>query len=125
LIVASTRNVESAVHEIREWADSKWAVAIKPLMPFDMPPDHPDLEPIWRAAAEHDLAIAHHSSTWNPPYYPAYRDVWDNIFLGRLASHPWGSWQGACRNPVDGRVTPGLAPTDRCKRGPGAAKTIG
>jgi hypothetical protein len=90
LIVASTRNVEAAVREIREWGDSKWAVAVKPLMPFEIPPDHPDLEPIWRAAAEHDLAIAHHSSTWNPPYYPAYRDVWDNIFLGRMASHPWG-----------------------------------
>ena len=43
------------------------------------------------AAEEYDLPIAHHSSTWNPPYYPAYRDVWDNIFLGRLASHPWGA----------------------------------
>ena len=91
LIVASTRNVEAAAREIREWGDSKWAVAVKPLMPFEIPPDHPDLEPIWRAAAEHDLAIAHHSSTWNPPYYPAYRDVWDNIFLGRMASHPWGA----------------------------------
>jgi hypothetical protein len=34
----------------------KWAVAVSPLMP---PPDHPDLNPIWRAAAEHDSAIAH------------------------------------------------------------------
>ena len=45
----------------------------------------------WRAAADHDLPVAHHSSTWNPPYYPGYRDVWDNIFLGRMASHPWGA----------------------------------
>lgn len=91
LIVASARDVEAAVHEIREWGNSNWAVAVKPLLPFDIPPDHPDLDPIWRAAAEHDLPIAHHSSTWNPPYYPAYRDVWDNIFVGRLASHPWGA----------------------------------
>ena len=91
LIVASARVPEEAVREIREWGNSKWAVAVKPLMPTDIPPDHPDLEPIWRAAEEHDLPIAHHSSTWNPPYYPAYRDVWDNIFLGRLASHPWGA----------------------------------
>ena len=91
LIVASGRAVDEAVREIREWGRSNWAVAVKPLLPFDIPPDHPDLEPIWRAAEEYDLPIAHHSSTWNPPYYPAYRDVWDNIFLGRLAAHPWGA----------------------------------
>src|SRR5215469_6299538 len=91
LIVASTRAVDEAVREIREWGNSKWAVAVKPLMPFDMPPDHPDLDPIWRAAADHDLPISHHSSTWNPPHYPGYRDVWDNIFVGRMASHPWGA----------------------------------
>ena len=91
LIVASTRNVEGAVGEIREWGDAKWAVAIKPLMPFDMPPDHPDLYPIWQAAAEHDLPIANHSFTWNPPYYPGYLDLWENIFIGRAAAHPWGA----------------------------------
>ncbi len=91
LIVASGRNVEEAVREIREWGNSKWAVAVKPMLHMDIPPDHPDLEPIWQAAEDHGLPIAHHSSTWNPPYYPGYRDVWDNIFLGRLASHPWGA----------------------------------
>jgi predicted TIM-barrel fold metal-dependent hydrolase len=91
LIVASAHNVDEAVREIREWGNSKWAVAVKPLLPRDIPADHPDLEPIWRAAQHHDLPIAHHSSTWNPPYYPGYRDVWDNIFLGRMASHPWGA----------------------------------
>jgi predicted TIM-barrel fold metal-dependent hydrolase len=91
LIVASGRDVDAAVGEIRQWGKSKWAVAVKPLLPPDMPVDHPDLEPIWRAAADHDLPIAHHSSTWNPPYYPAYQDLWDNIFLGRMASHPWGA----------------------------------
>src|SRR5712691_5367141 len=29
--------------------------------------------------------------TWNPPYFPGVSDLWDNIFLGRLASHPWGA----------------------------------
>jgi uncharacterized protein len=91
LIVASGRDVDAAVHEIREWGKSKWAVAVKPLLPPDLPVDHPSLDPIWKAAADHDLPIAHHSSTWNPPYYPAYRDVWENIFVGRMASHPWGA----------------------------------
>src|ERR1700751_1026730 len=36
LIVASTRAVYEAVREIREWGNSQWAVAVKPLMPFDM-----------------------------------------------------------------------------------------
>ncbi len=89
-IVASARNVPEAVREIKQWGTSKWAVGVIPALGPDMPLDHPDLEPIWRAAEEHDLAIVHHSNTWNPPYFPAYRDVWDNIFLGRLASHPWG-----------------------------------
>jgi predicted TIM-barrel fold metal-dependent hydrolase len=89
-IVASTRNVEEAVRQIKEWGTSKWAVAVIPLLGKDMPVDHPDLEPIWQAAQEYDLAVVHHSNTWNPPYFPAYQDVWDNIFLGRLASHPWG-----------------------------------
>ena len=89
-IVASARNVPEAVREIKQWGTSKWAVGVIPALGPDMPVDHPDLEPIWQAAEEHDLAIVHHSNTWNPPYFPAYRDVWDNIFLGRLASHPWG-----------------------------------
>ena len=91
LIVASSRVVPEAVREIREWGKSKWAVAVLPLLAKDMPADHPDLYPIWEAAAEHDLAIANHSFTWNPPYYPGYQDLWDNIFLGRLAAHPWGA----------------------------------
>jgi predicted TIM-barrel fold metal-dependent hydrolase len=91
LIRAPARDVDAAVKEIREWGSSDWAVAVQPSLGQHIPADHPDLEPIWRAAADHDLPIVHHSSTWNPPYYPGYRDVWDNIFLGRLASHPWGA----------------------------------
>ena len=89
-IVASTRAVDEAVREIQRWGTSKWAVAVLPVLAKDVPLDHPDLEPIWQAAQEHDLAVVHHSNTWNPPYFPAYQDLWDNIFLGRLASHPWG-----------------------------------
>jgi predicted TIM-barrel fold metal-dependent hydrolase len=74
-IVASTRNVDEAVRQIKEWGTSKWAAAVIPLFAKDVPVDHPDLEPIWRAAQEHDLAIVHHSNTWNPPYFPAYQDV--------------------------------------------------
>lgn len=91
LIVASGRNIDAALAEIRKWGKSKWAVAVLPLLPGDMPADHPSLEPIWKAAQDYDLAVVHHSFTWNPPYFPGYQDLWDNIFLGRLASHPWGA----------------------------------
>jgi predicted TIM-barrel fold metal-dependent hydrolase len=91
MIVASTRAVDEAVREIRHWGTSKWAVAIMPLLGKDTPADHPSLEPLWQVAQEYDLAVAHHSFTWNPPYFPGYQDLWDNIFLGRLASHPWGA----------------------------------
>ena len=90
MVVASTRAVDEAVSEIRKWGTSKWAVAVMPLFAKDVPVDHPSLDPIWKAATEHDLPVVHHSLTWNPPYFPGYDDLWDNIFLGRLASHPWG-----------------------------------
>jgi uncharacterized protein len=91
MIVASARNVDAAVEEIRRWGTSRWAVAVMPLVTKDIPADHPSLDPIWRAADEHDLPIVHHSFTWTPPYFPGVFDLWDNIFLGRLASHPWGA----------------------------------
>ena len=100
-----------AVREIREWGKSKWAVAVLPLLAKDMPADHPDLYPIWEAAAEHDLPIANHSFTWNPPYYPGYLDLWENIFIGRAAAHPLGR-DAVCRlvyRRRDFRPVPDLA----------------
>ena len=91
MIVASGRAIEETVSEIHQWGESKWAVAVMPLLGKDRPADHPDLEPIWKAAAEHDLPVVFHSFTWTSPYFPGYQDLWDNIFLGRLASHPWGA----------------------------------
>jgi predicted TIM-barrel fold metal-dependent hydrolase len=91
MIVASARDVDAAVQEIKTWGKSRWAAAVMPLVTKDIPADHPSLDPIWRAADEHDLPIAHHSFTWTPPYFPGVFDLWDNIFLGRLASHPWGA----------------------------------
>jgi len=89
-IVASTRNVDEAVRQIEQWGSAKWAVAVLPVLGKDVPVDHPALDPIWAVAQDYDLPIVHHSNTWNPPYFPGYQDLWDNIFLGRLASHPWG-----------------------------------
>ena len=54
-----------------------------------MPLDHPDFEPVWAAAEEHDLAITLHTFTVMPPYAPGGTDNWENLFLQRSAAHPW------------------------------------
>jgi predicted TIM-barrel fold metal-dependent hydrolase len=76
-------------------SSTKWAVAVMPLLAEGLPADHPSLDPIWREAQEYDLPIANHNLTWTPPYCPGYRVLYDNIFLGRLAAHPWGAMRFA------------------------------
>ena len=61
--MASTRNIDEAVRQIRQWGTSKWAVAVLPLLSKDMPADHPDLDPIWEVAQAHDLAVVNHNFT--------------------------------------------------------------
>jgi predicted TIM-barrel fold metal-dependent hydrolase len=90
-IMISAADVSQSLAEIERWAEAPWAAAVIPNFSADLPLDLPDFHPLWQAAAEHDLPVVHHSVTWNPPYFPGYRDLWDNIFLGRLASHPWGA----------------------------------
>jgi uncharacterized protein len=88
LIVVSNRAVAESVEEIRRWGRSRWAVGIQAHLTIGFPLDHPDLEPIWAAADEAGLCVAHHSFTTG---YPGYRDLWDNPFIGRTASHPWAA----------------------------------
>ena len=57
--------------------------------PVGVPLDHPDLEPIYAAAAELDLAVVLHTFTVMPPYAPGGLDTWDNLWLQRSAAHPW------------------------------------
>jgi len=80
--------VEQSVEEIKRWGKSPWCVAVHPSLPLDYPLDHPDLNPIWAAAQEENLAVIYHSFSTG---YPCYRDLWGNPFRGRLASHPWGA----------------------------------
>src|SRR5688500_840563 len=70
-------DIEGSIQEIKTYADSKWAVAIHPQLPIDYPLDHPDLNPIWAAAQEANLAVIHHSFASG---YPGARDLWDNPF---------------------------------------------
>ena len=89
VILASSRDVAGSVAEIKRCAKSRWAWAVLPYAPYGTPLDHPDLEPVWAAAQECDLAIALHTFTVMPPYAPGGLDTWDNLFLQRSAAHPW------------------------------------
>jgi predicted TIM-barrel fold metal-dependent hydrolase len=88
ILIASARSVEQSVAEIHRYASSSWARGVQVYMPLDYPVDHPDLAPIFHAAEDEGLAIVHHSFASG---YPGYRDMWDNPFLGRTASHPWAA----------------------------------
>ena len=46
------------------------------------------MDPIWQAADDAGLCVVHHSFATG---YPGYRDLWDNPFIGRTASHPWAA----------------------------------
>jgi len=89
IILVSARDIEASLAEIRQWARSRWAWAVMAYAPAGMPLDHPDLEPIWAAAAAHDLAVVLHTFTVMPPYAPGGEDTWENLFLQRSAAHPW------------------------------------
>jgi predicted TIM-barrel fold metal-dependent hydrolase len=89
VILVSSRDVAGGVEEIRRWGKSRWAWGLMVYAPYGTPLDHPDLEPVWGAAQEHDLAVALHTFTVMPPYAPGGLDTWDNLFLQRSAAHPW------------------------------------
>ena len=78
-----------SLDEIRRWSASRWAWGVMVYAPAGMPLDHPDIEPLWAAAAEHDLAVVLHTFTVMPPYAPGGEDTWDNLWLQRSAAHPW------------------------------------
>ena len=88
MIAVDATLIEESAAEIRRWGGSAWATGVYVNLPIDYPLDHPDLHPLWEAADEHGLCIIHHSFSMG---YPGYRDLWNNPFIGRTASHPWGA----------------------------------
>jgi predicted TIM-barrel fold metal-dependent hydrolase len=89
VVLACARDVQTSVLEINRCAKEPWPLAVFVYAPYQFPLDHPDLEPIWKAAADHDLSIALHTFTVMPPYAPGGLDSWDNLWLQRSAAHPW------------------------------------
>jgi predicted TIM-barrel fold metal-dependent hydrolase len=90
MILAPATDPAWSAGVIREKADEEWVAAVWPLLPEGLPVDDPDLEPIWAAAADSDLPIMYHAFTIETPYFPGYRDVWENPAMGRCAGQTWG-----------------------------------
>ena len=90
MILAPATDPAWGARMIKEHAREDWVAAVWPLLPEGVPVDDPDLEPIWAAADEADLPIMYHAFTVETPYFPGYRDVWDNPAMGRCAGQTWG-----------------------------------
>ena len=89
VIAIAARDVTTSLAELNRCAKESWPLAVFVYAPYQFPLDHPDLEPIWQAAANHDLSIALHTFTVMPPYAPGGLDSCDNFWLQRSAAHPW------------------------------------
>jgi uncharacterized protein len=89
LIVTTARCVDESVAEIKRWGSAPWVAGVQPYYPPRYPLDHPDMEPIWAAAEDANLTVCHHSFVAGE--WPGYRDIWENPFLSRTASHPWSA----------------------------------
>ena len=90
MILAPANDPTRTARTIEDLADADWVAAIWPLLPEGLPIDDPDLEPIWAAANAADLPVMYHGFTIETPYFPGYRDVWDNPAMGRCAGQTWG-----------------------------------
>ena len=91
LVLVPGADPDYAVRAIKALAGEDWVAAAWPLLPEGLPVDDPDLDPIWAAMDEADLPILHHSFFYEPPYFPGYRDIWDNPVVARTAAHVWGA----------------------------------
>ena len=90
MVLAPATDPAWSAQVIKEHAREDWVAAVWPLLPEGLPVDDPDLEPIWAAASAADLPIMFHAFTIETPYFPGYRDIWDNPAMGRCAGQTWG-----------------------------------
>jgi predicted TIM-barrel fold metal-dependent hydrolase len=89
VVLVSARQVDRAVEELARYGDDRWPMGVFVYAPSGMPLDHPNLDRIWAAAQDWDMAVVLHTFTAMPPYAPGGLDTWDNLFLQRTAAHPW------------------------------------
>lgn len=88
--MASGRDLDAAIKELRSAGEQPWCVVVFPAIPRDVPLDSSALEPLWAVADELDLTVVLH--TFTPPYAPGALDgsFFDNAWIARSATHPWG-----------------------------------
>lgn len=91
MVLIPGADVDWAVKEVTRLKNEPWVSAVWPLLPTDMPVDHPKLEPLWDVMNDAHLPIIFHSFFYEPPYFPGYRDVWGNAAVARTAAHPWAA----------------------------------
>ena len=87
----NARDPEWSIRELGRLVNKPWLAAVAILLPEGLPIDDPSIEPIFRKMSEADLPLVHHSFFYEPPYFPGYRDIWGNLAIARMASHPWGA----------------------------------
>jgi predicted TIM-barrel fold metal-dependent hydrolase len=90
-ILVNAADPQRAATAVKQLAAEKCVAAVTVLLPEGLPVDDPSLAPIWTAMGDEDLPMLHHSFFYEPPYFPGYRDVWDNVVVARAAAHPWGA----------------------------------
>lgn len=89
LICVSSRDIPGSLAEIRRWKNARWPWGMLVYTAGGLPLDHPDLEPLWAEAQEHDLVVALHTFTAYPPYAPGGLDTWGSRMLQTSCAHPW------------------------------------
>ena len=94
MVLAPATDPAWAAQVITELAKEDWVAAVWPLLPEGLPVDDPDLEPIWAAANDADLAnhadavIAWRKRLGEPA---TQKLMWENATrFFRLTSTPWG-----------------------------------
>ena len=82
-------DLEWSLAELKAVANEPWLSAVWPILPQDMPLDHPDLEPMWAAINDVGVPVVMHAFFSGPPYWPGYRDMWDNAAIARTVAPHW------------------------------------
>ena len=91
-LVANMRDPESAVAEMRHWAEADAnmvGIYFSPQGPDNMLLDDQRLHPIYAVAQELDLPILAHGGTARPPYGPGTFDLQGAWFLQHGLCNPW------------------------------------
>ena len=91
LMLAACGDVDWTVNELKSRGEEEWMSCVWPILPEGLPVDDPSLEPIWEVMNDLELPMIYHSFFYEPPYFPGYRDIWENAAIARCAAHPWGA----------------------------------